>query len=307
MTQKAANQHKGGEIRMETLNDKIFDVDTSEFEEIVIKGSQDRVIVVDFWAPWCGPCRTLGPILEEVVTMLGPGIALAKVNVDENQQIAMTFGVQGIPAVKVVKDGRLVQEFTGALPKEEVERILRPLVVLPEDTEAEERLSEARDLAKAGDLEAAAAVFESQIEESKEDTEAILGLARIRVKQGHFDQVNELIQKVEPGSSDYDKAQALLAQIGFVRTCQDAGGLEQCQARLTEDPDNLDARFDFATCAAANDDFAMALKEWFTIVERDKGFRNGAAKDAMVAVFRLLGRHNEIVADYPQRLHRTLY
>ena len=96
---------------------QIFDVDEQNFEELVLQGSLERVIVVDFWAPWCGPCKTLGPILEDVVTALGPGVALAKVNVDENQRLAMAFRVQGIPAVKIVKNGQLAQEFTGALPR----------------------------------------------------------------------------------------------------------------------------------------------------------------------------------------------
>ena len=106
---------------------QIFDVDEQNFEELVLQGSQERVIVVDFWAPWCGPCKTLGPILEDVVAALGPGVALAKINVDENQQLATAFRVQGIPAVKIVKDGQLAQEFTGALPREQIEAILRPL------------------------------------------------------------------------------------------------------------------------------------------------------------------------------------
>ena len=107
---------------------QIFDVNEQNFEELVIQGSLERVIVVDFWAPWCGPCKTLGPILEDVVAALGPGVALAKINVDENQQLATAFRVQGIPAVKIVKDGQLAQEFTGALPREQIEAILRPLV-----------------------------------------------------------------------------------------------------------------------------------------------------------------------------------
>ena len=95
---------------------QIFDVDEQNFEELVLKGSQERVVVVDFWAPWCEPCKVLGPVLEEVVTELGAGIALAKVNVDDHQPLAMAFRVQGIPAVKIVTNGQMAQEFTGALP-----------------------------------------------------------------------------------------------------------------------------------------------------------------------------------------------
>ena len=104
---------------------QVFDVDETNFEELVLKGSSERVIVADFWAPWCGPCKTLGPVLEEVVSELGPGIALAKINVDDNQQLAAAFKVQGIPAVKIVKDGQLAQEFTGALPKDQIDAILQ--------------------------------------------------------------------------------------------------------------------------------------------------------------------------------------
>ena len=118
---------------------QVFDVNEQNFEELVLQGSTQRVIVVDFWAPWCEPCKTLGPVLEEVVAELGPGIALAKINVDENQQLAAAFRVQGIPAVKIVKDGQMAQEFTGALPKDQIESILRPLVddaPIPEDEAA---------------------------------------------------------------------------------------------------------------------------------------------------------------------------
>ena len=132
---------------------QIFDVDEQNFEELVLKGSQERVVVVDFWAPWCEPCKVLGPVLEEVVTERGDGIALAKVNVDDNQQLAMAFRVQGIPAVKIVADGQLAQEFTGALPKEQIEAILRPLVPDAPLPEAEVMAFEAEDLAASGDLE----------------------------------------------------------------------------------------------------------------------------------------------------------
>ena len=120
------------------VKSQIFDVDASNFEQEVLAGSSERVIVVDFWAPWCGPCKTLGPMLEEVVTSLGAGIALAKVNVDENQDLATAFRVQGIPAVKIVKDGQLVDEFTGALPKAQVEEMLKKHVPEAPPTEAEE-------------------------------------------------------------------------------------------------------------------------------------------------------------------------
>ena len=175
---------------------QIFDVDEQNFEELVLQGSQERVIVVDFWAPWCGPCKTLGPILEDVVAALGPGVALAKVNVDENQRLAMAFRVQGIPAVKIVKNGQLAQEFTGALPREQIEAILRPLVSDALIPEAQE-IDQADDLAATSDLDAAARQYEQMLEENPTDGPALLGLAKIHLQQGRFETVQELVNLVE--------------------------------------------------------------------------------------------------------------
>ena len=107
------------------VKSQIIDVNASNFEKIVMKAPADVLVVVDFWAPWCGPCKTLGPVLEQVVVALGPSVVLAKVNVDDNQDLAAAFRVQGIPAVKLVRSGQLVDEFTGALPKADIEAMLR--------------------------------------------------------------------------------------------------------------------------------------------------------------------------------------
>ena len=288
------------------IRTQVFDVDSSNFEQEVLQGSQERVIVVDFWAPWCGPCRTLGPLLEEVVKSLGPGIALAKVNVDENQDLAMAFRVQSIPAVKIVKDGRLAQEFTGALPRAQIEAILRPLLPAAPAKE-ESAMEQAQAMAAAGDLKRAARLFETILADAPKEADALVGLARIRLHDRKFEEVERLAGSVEQGTPQYDQARALVAQIEFHRTCERAGGRQACAARLLADPQDLEARFQLACCAAAQEDYATALAEWLTIVERKREFRNGAAREAMVSVFHLLGREHEVVADYPKRLYRTLY
>lgn len=288
------------------IRPQVFDVDSSNFEQEVLQASQERVIVVDFWAPWCGPCRTLGPLLEEVVKSLGPGIALAKVNVDENQDLAVAFRVQSIPAVKIVKDGRLAQEFTGALPRAQIEAILRPLLPAAPAKE-ESAVEQAQALAAAGDLKRAARVFEKVLADTPKEPDALVGLARIRLHDRKFEEVERLAGAVEQGAPQYDQARALLAQIEFHRTCEKAGGRQSCSARLLADPQDLEARFQLACCAAAQEDYATALAEWLAIVERQREFRNGAAREAMVSIFHLLGRDHEAVADYPKRLYRALY
>lgn len=288
------------------LKEQIFEVNRDNFEELVLQGSQERVIVIDFWAPWCGPCRTLGPALEEVVRELGPGVALAKCNVDENQELAMAFRVQGIPAVKVVKDGQLVQEFTGAQPKAQIEAILRPLV--PEASKPGDDLKErARELAAAGDMEEAARVYEQLLAEEPEDNTSLLGLARIRLQQGDVDSVRDLVGRIDETAPEHQPGQALLTLIDFSRVCAEHGGRAECAQKLLAEPESLEARYGFACCAAVEQDYETALQEWLKIVERDRNFRDGAAKDAMVAVFHLLGRENELVGEYQRRLYQTMY
>ncbi len=287
---------------------QIIDVDQSNFEEVVLQGSQERVIVVDFWAPWCGPCRTLGPILEEVVTSLGPGIALAKINVDENQQLAATFRVQGIPAVKIVQDGQLVQEFTGALPKEEIDALLRPLVGdVQQFHDGDDLLERGAALLQMGDTAAAAQCYNQHLEDHPEDGQALVGLGRVHLATGDFTAVQEVVNLVDETASEYNVAQSLLKQIEFHQSCAQAGGRAACAQKMLADPENLDARYQFACCAAAEGDYPAALKEWLEIVQRRKDYGDGAVKDAMVSIFHLLGRNNDIVGEYPRLLHRALY
>ena len=284
---------------------QVFDVDEQNFEELVLKASKERVIVVDFWAPWCEPCKVLGPVLEEVVTELGDGIALAKVNVDDNQQLAMAFRVQGIPAVKIVTDGQMAQEFTGALPKDQIEAILRPLVPDAPLPEAEAIAFEAEDLAASGDLGGAARQYEKVLEDNPNDSPALLGLAKIHQMQGNVETVQELVGLIEQGTPEHPQGQALLAQIDFGRQCQQAGGRAACAQQMLADPRDRDARHHFACCAAAEGDYEAALPEWLQMIERKPG--DEEAKEAMVAVFHLLGREDQLVTDYQRKLYRVLH
>ena len=198
------------------MSEQIFDVDQANFEEAVIKSSHERIVVVDLWAPWCGPCRTLGPILEEVISALGEGVALAKVHVDETQDLAAAFQVQGITAVKIFKDGQVVEEFAGALPRAQLEEILRHLV----STEADDLLTQAETLAENGDLENAARLYEQVLEERPEEGRPLMGLARVRLLEENFEAVKNLAAKIGQGTPEYDQAQALLHQIDFRQTCE---------------------------------------------------------------------------------------
>jgi putative thioredoxin len=292
------------------VKSQIIDVDQSNFEQIVLQGSAEQLVVVDFWAPWCEPCKTLGPILEEVVMALGPSVVLAKVNVDDNQELATAFRVQGIPAVKIVRNGKLVDEFTGALPKAEIEATLRrhvPDAPPSEEEVAGDLLEQGQAVLESGDLIGAASVYEQVLHGDADNGGALTGLARVRLMEGEFAEVEELVGKIEQGTGDYDRGQAVLKQIELHRVCEAAGGPAQCAERCASDADDLQARYQLACCTAVSGDYETALREWFAIIERNKDFLDGGVREAMVSVFQLLGRHHPVVGDYPQRLYRLMY
>ena len=285
------------------MSELTFDVDKETFETAVIEASRDRVIMVAIWAPWCGPCRTLSPVLDEVVEAMDGGVAVAKVNVDENPELASAFRVQGIPAVKIFKDGQMVQEFAGALPREQIEELLRPFVT----TVADDLMERATALAAAGDFAEADRVYQQILEEEPGEQEALLGLAFVRLRLGKFDAAGELAAMIALGDPGYDQAQAIHKHVELSEICEQAGGRDSCATAAAGSPDDLDSRYRAACCAAAAWDHATALAQWLGIVERDRNFAEGAAKEAMVSVFHLLGRENQMVADYQKKLYRALH
>jgi putative thioredoxin len=285
------------------MSESIFDVDREDFEEKVVAESFRRPVVVDFWASWCGPCRTLGPILEDVVRSTGDRAALARVDADRNPELSMQYQVRGIPAVKIFREGKVVKEFVGALPRSEVEAILKSVV--PDENDG--LLDQADLLAAGGDETAAAGLYERVLGNRPGDERAILGLARVRLAERDHPAAREWAERIQEGSPHYDGARAVLSQVVFAESCAASGGRAVAERRAAENPEDLDARFQFAACCAGEGDYASALKEWLSIVERKRGFRDGAAKEAMVSIFHLLGQNHEVVGDYPQRLYRALY
>jgi putative thioredoxin len=218
--------------------------------------------------------------------------------------------VQSIPAVKIVKDGQLADEFTGALPREQVEELLRKHVPDVPPSPAEEMgdlADSARQQLELGDVASAERLYDEALREDADNGAALLGLARIRLMQDADEAVvTQLVDRIEEGTTEWEQGKALLTHLEFRASCEAAGGRQACADRLAGSPDS-EARYLVGCCAAADGDYDTALREWLTIVETDRGFRDGAAKDALVSVFHLLGRQHPAVGDYPQRLYRTLY
>lgn len=275
------------------------DVNTSDFQQLVIEASHATPVVVDFWAPWCGPCRSLKPLLEKLAEEFQGKFILAKVNSDENQELSAQFGVRGIPSVKAVVGGQVVDEFSGALPESEVRAFLARLIPSPADA----LRREAAQLRAAGDP---AGALQKLAEASQLDmgNQAVrIDAAGILLELGQTDEATRLLDSLDADAQANEAVQQLRIKLGFA---QNAGGdVDALRARVAAQPDDLPARYELANALIANHAPQAGLDELLAIINRDKAWNDGAARKQMLAVFGLLGA-DPLVALYRRKLASAL-
>jgi len=278
-----------------------YETTTETFERDVVDASRRMPVLVDFWAPWCGPCRALTPILEKLAEEYQGRIALAKINTDENPEIAAQFGVRGIPNVKAFVDGRLVDEFVGALPESGVRQFIARILPSPGD-----RLrGEAREAVARGDFDAAEARLRAALELEPRSTETGIDLAELLVARQAFDAAEPFVEAVPEELRD-ERTQQLAARIAFWKKGKELPDLAALRARVAADPSALEARRDLADRLVIEQDYQGALDELLEVVRRGEGAQREAAREAMVKIFTLAADAADMVADYRRQLARAL-
>ena len=281
----------------------VKDVSTETFEGDVIEASRERPVVVDFWAPWCGPCRALGPLLERLAADADGAWTLVKVNVDDSQGLAARYGVQGIPAVKGFRDGRIVAEFVGAQPEPMVRRFLDRLLPSP----ADEAAAAGDSLAADGDPDGAKESYRRALALQADHPRATLGLGRLLDAAERADEALALLATLPPRSAEGREAVPLLARLRLRGDTAVSAALSKAEATLARDPRDPEANLRVGQALAARGAYDEALPRLLAVVERDKGFKDGAARTAMLAIFDALGPDHPLTLDYRRKLASALY
>ncbi|GIW86468.1 MAG: co-chaperone YbbN [Isosphaeraceae bacterium] len=273
-----------------------MDVRPEEFERAVIERSREVPVVVDFWAPWCGPCRMLGPVLEKVAREYAGRFVLAKANSDTMPDIAAAFGVRGIPAVFGLRDGKVVDSFVGVIPESAIRAFVERL--LP--SQAERLVAEARAL-EGTDPGAAEVRYREALESAPNDPAALTGLMRVLAGVGRIHEARKILDQLERRGYLEPEAERVKAEILLREAGAEAGRVEEAKAAVEAAPNDLHARFRLAEALAAAGRHAEALELALDLVERD---RKGVGEDArklMLAVFQVLG-DSDLAREYRRKL-----
>jgi putative thioredoxin len=277
------------------------DVTTDTFEREVIEASKSTPVVVDFWAPWCGPCRVLKPILEKVASEYGGRFRLAKVNSDENQEIAAAYGVRSIPDVMAFKDGKPVAHFLGAVPESQVRAFIDALIPAPSEIER----ARAAELREAGDLSGAAEALCKTIDLDPANDPARLDLAELLIESKCVDEAEAVLAAVQSNVELDERLATLRAALAFARTAGSASEAE-LKAKLAMNPADHEARFALASLYAGSKRYREALDELLEIVHRARNWKDGEARKQILAIFKLAESQPELVSEYRRRLASAL-
>ena len=288
----------------------IKDASLASFAADVLDASMDVPVIVDFWAPWCGPCKQLGPLLERLVTEARGAVRLVKVNIDDNPEIAQQLRIQSIPTVYAFKNGQPVDGFMGAVPESQLRQFVQALIG-PGGEEIgggiEDALSVAADALQRGDVSTAAQLYGQILQEDPGNPKAVAGLARCYLQSGDIDRSRKTLQLVRPDGASDEAIRAVEAELALKDNAAAAGDLTSLRAKVEADPADLQARFDLALGLDAKGAREPAIDQLLEIVRRDRKWNEDAARKQLVTLFDAMGPTDPRTISARRRLSSLLF
>ena len=309
----AASAAPAGGPAQDTAADVVVETTTTTFAQDVIDASMDRIVLVDFQAAWCGPCKTLGPIIERVVRSFGGAVKLATMDIDKHPTVAGQLGVQSLPTVMAFVQGRPIDGFMGAVPESEVrafiERLMKTtgMTGAPAGLPVDEFLAEAATRLDAGDLQGASELYVAVLQEKPDEARAVAGLASLRLAAGDAEGARGMLAGLDDKAAALPEVAAVRAKLELLEQVAALGNPNELEARLAENPDDYEARFDLALIADARGDREAATDGLIEIMRRDREWRDDGARQQLLKLFEAWGMADAATVAGRRKLSSLLF
>ncbi|MEM7569402.1 MAG: thioredoxin [Pseudomonadota bacterium] len=290
------------------------DANAQNFMAEVVEESRNRPVLVDFWAPWCQPCKTLTPIIEKAVAQTGGKVKLVKVNLDENQMLAQQMQVQSVPTVYAFVNGQPVDAFQGAVPESQVTAFIDKVLQASggggdsQEEQIKQYLEMAKEALGAGDVAQAANIYSQIAQADQSNIAALTGLATCHIKSGNLDQAEQILTIIPPDKAEDSDVKALRASLELAKEAEEkAGQLTALAKQVADHPEDHQARFELAQAEFATGDHDAAVTNLLHIIQMDREWNEGAAREKLLQLFDSLGADSPFVLKARRRLSSILF